>query len=77
MGRSTMTKLAKIMKDDDISDATKTKLVYFLVLPVMTYGSESWILRKVDHRRQKSFEMWTWRWLLRILWTAKKTIDSV
>ena len=48
MGRSTMTKLAKIMKDKDISVATKTKLVYLFVFPVVTYGSESWILGKAD-----------------------------
>ena len=66
MGRSTMTKLAKIIKDDNISVATKTKLVYFLVFPVVTYGSKSWIRRKADQRRLKSFKMWTWRRLLRI-----------
>ena len=48
MGRSTMTKLARIMKDDDISVATKTKVVYFLVFPVVTYGRKSWTLRKAD-----------------------------
>ena len=57
MGRSTTTKPAKITKDDDISVATKTKLVYFLVFSVVTYGSESWILRKADQRRLKSFKM--------------------
>ena len=50
-GRSTMTKLAKIMKDEAISVATKTKLVYFLVFPVVTCSSESWTLRKADQRR--------------------------
>ena len=77
MGCSTMTKLAKIMKGKDISTATKTKLVYFLVFPVVTYGSESWILRKADQRRLNAFEMWTWRRILRIPWTAKKTNDWV
>ena len=51
MGLNTMTKLAKIVKDKDISVATKTKLVYSLVLPVVTCGSESWTLRKADQRR--------------------------
>ena len=77
MGRSSMTKLAKIMKDDDIFVATKTKLVYFFVFPIVTSDSESWTLRKADHRRLKSFKMWTWKWLLRIPWTAKKTNDWV
>ena len=66
MGRSTMPKLAKIMKNDGIYAATKTKLVCFLVFPVVTYGSKSWTLRKVDERRLNAFEMWTWRRLLRI-----------
>ena len=57
MGRSTMTKLAKVMKDDDIYVATKTKSVYFLVFSVVTSGSKSWILRKADQRRLKSFKM--------------------
>ena len=57
MGRGTMIKLAKIMKDKDISVATKTKLVYSLVFPVVTYGSESWTLRKTDQRRLNAFEM--------------------
>ena len=50
MGRSTTTNLSKIMKDKDISVATKTKLVYSLVFPVVTYGSESWTLRVADRR---------------------------
>ena len=66
MGRSTMTKLAKIMQDKDISVSTKTKLVYSLVFPVITYGSESWTLRKADQRRLNAFKMWTRRRLLRI-----------
>ena len=57
MGRNTMTKLEKIMKDEDISVATKTKLVYFLVFPVVTYGSECWTLRKADQRRLNAFDM--------------------
>ena len=56
MGRRTMTKLAKIIKDDDISAATKTKLVYFLVFPVVTYGSESWTLRKADQQKLNAFK---------------------
>ena len=52
-----MTKLEKIMKNEDISVATKTKLVYFLVFPVVTYGSESWTLRKADQRRLNAFDM--------------------
>ena len=58
MGRSTVTTLTKIMKDKDISVATKAKLVYSLVLPVVTYGSESWTLCKADQRRLNAFKMW-------------------
>ena len=76
MGCRTMTKLAKIMKGDNISTATKTKLVCFLAFPVATYGSESWTLHKVDQRRLKSLEMWTWRRILKITWTAKKKTND-
>ena len=74
MGRSTMTKQTKIMKDEDISVATKVKLVYFLVFLVMTYDSESWTPCKADQRKLNAFEMWTWRRLLRIPSTAKTQI---
>ena len=56
---STITKLAKIMKDKDISVAAKNKTGYFLGFPVASYGSESWTLRKADQRRLNAFEMWT------------------
>ena len=85
MGRSTMIKLEKIRKDEDCSQkncsqksvAKKTKLVCSFVFPVVTYGSESWIQRKVDQRRLNAFEMRTWRRLMRILWSAKKRHDLV
>ena len=57
MGCSAMIKLAKTMKDENISVARKTKLVYSLLFPVVAYSSESWILRKVDQRRLNAFEM--------------------
>ena len=57
MGSSTTIKLAKIIKDCDISAARKTNLVYFFVLPIETYGRESWTLRKADQQRLKSFKM--------------------
>ena len=75
MGRSTMTNLSKIIKDKDISVATKTKQVYSFVFPVVTYGSESWTLHMADRRSLKAFEMW--RWMLRISWGAKKTNEWV
>ena len=59
MGHSTITKLEKIMKDEDISVATKTKLVCSFVFPAVTCGSKSWTLRKADQRRLNAFKMWT------------------
>ena len=55
-----MIKLEKIKKDEKITVAKKTKLVYFFAFPIVTFGSESWILRKVDQLRLNAFEMWTW-----------------
>ena len=73
IGRNAMTKLAKIIKDENISVATKTKLVYFLVFPVVTLGSKSWTLCKADQRRLNAIEMWTSRRLLRIPKTCQKS----
>ena len=73
MGKANMGKLEKVMKDRDVSRDLKIKLVQTLVFPVVTYGSESWTLKKADQNRIESFELWVWRRLLRIPWTEKKT----
>ena len=73
MGKAAMTRLHKIWKDKNVSLGTKISIVRALVFPVMTYGSESWVLTKRDRKRVDSFEMWCYRRLLRIPWTEKRT----
>jgi hypothetical protein len=72
MGRVAIAKLDKILKDSDIRKGTKTKIVETLVFPAVTYGSESWTVRKRDRKRIDAFELWTWRRMLRIPWTATR-----
>jgi hypothetical protein len=73
MGRVAIAKLDKILKDSDITKGTKIKIVETLVFPVVTYGSESWTVRKRDRKRIDAFKLWTWRRMLRIPWTASRT----
>ena len=73
LGRAAMTGLNKIWKDKDITITTKCRIVNALVFPVMLYGCESWTIRKAERRIIDSFELWCWRRLLRISWTARRT----
>ena len=73
MGRSATLRLAKIWKDRGISVQTKTRLVQTLVFPIVLYGAETWIVRKADLKRIDAFELWCWRRMLRIPWTARRT----
>ena len=73
LGRAAMTGLNKMWKDKDITITTKCRIVNALVFPVVLYGCESWTIRKAERRRIDSFELWCWRRLLRISWTARKT----
>src|SRR6266481_1809991 len=77
MARKAMTNLQKIMKDCDISRATKIRIVRAMVFPVAMYGCETWTIRKRERKRIDSFELWCWRRLLRIPWTARRTNRSV
>ena len=77
MARSTMAKLTKIWADRGVTRTTKSRLVWALVFPVATYGCESWTLTKSDCNRICAFELWCWRRMLRIPWTAKRTNASV
>lgn len=77
LGRSAMIGLARIWKDRDLSVATKVRVVKALVFPVATYGCETWTLSKAQRARLEAFEMWCWRRMLRIPWTAKRTNVSV
>ena len=77
LGRAAMTGLNKIWKDKDITITTKCRIVNALVFPVVLCGCESWTIRKAERRRIDSFELWCWRRLLRIPWTARRTNKSV
>ena len=72
-----MTKLDSILKIRDISLQTKVRLVKAMVFPVVMYGCEIWILKKAEHRRIDAFELWCWRRLLRVPWTARKSNQSI
>ena len=71
LGRKALTNLDSILKSRDISLLTKVHLVKAMVFPVVTYGCESWTVKKVEHQRIDAFELWCWRRLLRVPWTAK------
>ena len=72
-----MTNLDSILKSRDITWPTKIHLVKAMVFPVGMYGYESWTIRKAEHRRTDAFELWCWRRLLRVPWTAKRSNQSV
>ena len=68
-----MTKLDSIFKSRDITLPTKLHLVKAMVFPVVMYGCESWTIKKAKHQRIDAFELWCWRRLLRVLWTARRS----
>ena len=68
--RKAMTNLDSILKSRDITLSTKVHLVKTMVFPVVMYGSESWTIKKTEHQRIDAFELWCWRRLLRVPWTA-------
>ena len=72
-----MTNLDGIFKSRDITLLTKVHLVKAMVFPVVTYGCESWTLKKAERRRTDAFELWCWRRLLRVPWTAKRPSQSI
>ena len=77
IGRKAVTKLEKSMKDRDIKKATKIKIAGTIIFPTVTYGSESLTVRKSEMKKIYAFELWTWRRILRLLWTEKRTNFSV
>ena len=77
LGRKVMTNLHSISKSRDITLPTKVHLVKTMVFPVVMYGCESWTVKKVEHRRIDAFELWCWRRLLRVPWTARRTNQSI
>ena len=77
LGRKAMTNLYSILKSKDITLPTKVHLVKAMVFPVVMYGCESWTIKKAEHQRIDAFELWCWRRLLRVPWTAKRSNQSV
>ena len=77
LGRKAMTKLVSILKSRDITLPTKVRLVKAMVFPVVMYGCESWTINKAECRRTDAFELWSWRRLLRVPWTARRSTQSI
>ena len=77
LGRKVMTNLDSILKSRDITLPTKVYLVKAMVFPVVIYGYESWTVKKAERRRIDAFEVWCWRRLLRVPWTARRSIQSI
>ena len=72
-----MTNLDSIFKSGDITLPTKVHLIKVMVFPVVVYGCESWAVKKAECQRIDAFELWCWRRLLRVLWTARKSNQSI
>ena len=77
LGRKVMTNLDSIFRSRDITLPTKVHLVKALVFPVVMYGCESWTVKTAEQRRIDAFELWCWRRLLRLLWTARRSSQSI
>ena len=77
LGRKPITNLNSILKSRDITLSTKVHLVKAMVFPVVMYGCESWTIKKAEHQRIDAFELWCWRRLLRVPWTARRLNQSI
>ena len=77
LGRKAMTNLDSVLISRDITLLTKAHLVKAMIYPIVMYGCESWTIKKAEHRRIDSFELWGWRRLLRITWTARRSNQSI
>ena len=77
LGRKAMTNLDSILKSRDITLPAKVHLVKAMVFPAVMYGCESWTIKKVEHQRIDAFELWCWRRLLRVPWTARRSTQSI
>ena len=77
LGRKAMTNLDSILKSRDITLPTKVHLVKAMVFPVVMYGCEGWTIKKAERQRIDAFELWCWRRLLRVLWTARRSNQSI
>ena len=77
LGRKAMTNLNSMLKSRAITLPTKVHLVKAMVFPVVMYGCESWTMKKAKHQRMDAFELWCWRRLLRVPWTARRANQSI
>ena len=77
LGRKALTDLDSILKSRDITLPTKVHLVKAMVFPVVMYQCESWTIKKAEHQRIDAFELWCWIGLLKVLWTAKRSNQSI
>ena len=77
LGRKIVANLESILKSRDITLSTKVHLVKAMVFPVVMYGCESWTIKKAERRRISAFELWFWRRLLRVPWTARRSNQSI
>ena len=77
LGRKVMANLDSILKSRDITLPTKVRLVKAMVFPVIMYGCETWTVNKAEHQRIDAFELWCWRRLLRVPWTARRPNQSI
>ena len=77
LGRKVMTNLDSILKSRDITLPTKVHLVKAMVFPVVVCGCESWTIKKAEHQRIDAFELWCWKTLLRVPWTARRSNQSI
>ena len=77
LGRKVMTNLNSILESRDITLPNKVRLVKAMVFPVVMYGCESWTVKKAERRRIDAFELWCWRRLLRVPWTARRSNQSI
>ena len=77
LGRKAIINLDSIFKSRDITLLIKVRLVKAIVFPVVMYGCESWTIKKAERRRIDAFELWCWRRLLRVLWTARRSNQSI
>ena len=77
LGRKVMTNLESILKSRGITWPTKVRLVKAMVFPVVIYGYEIWTVKKAEHRRIDALELWCWRRLLRVCWTARRSNQSI
>ena len=77
LGRKVMTNLDSILKSRDITLSTKVRVVKTMIFPVVMYGCESWTIKKAERQRVDAFELWCWRRLLRVPWTARRSNQSI